>query len=306
MPNYLGKPNWPDYRILGNYFRGKSAPSEIHSILRKYYERYWAVCRAPFDAAIFAIGLPLVTRDKLKARYTSGSPLSKLVKERLTKLQGLSACPYCGLQKNVTVDHYLPKEHFPQYAFFSLNLVPSCSDCQSPAAKGQWFPGYQKGGNPKRQPSGRNPLDRILHPYFDFFLRERNFYIVFKPLEYIDDIDFVILAKNRSHHRLIKFHAEKIKLKKVALPTVKAFWEALILDVRKNPINAVDEFTLKRYLSIEAGKVFDKCRSLNNMEYLFYHSILDDSARLQFLLLMAKKPFYPPKNNTLPKGKSYK
>lgn len=50
------------------------------------------------------------------------------------------ACPYCGLPKNITVDHYLPRRHrdFPHLSFLSLNLVPSCSDCQG--AKGSFYP----------------------------------------------------------------------------------------------------------------------------------------------------------------------
>lgn len=50
------------------------------------------------------------------------------------------ACPYCGLPKNITVDHYLPRKHkaFPHLSFLSLNLVPACSDCQG--SKGSFYP----------------------------------------------------------------------------------------------------------------------------------------------------------------------
>lgn len=52
----------------------------------------------------------------------------------------VGACPYCGLSKNITVDHYLPRSHraFPHFSFLSLNLVPSCSDCQS--SKSSFYP----------------------------------------------------------------------------------------------------------------------------------------------------------------------
>ncbi|MEW9581397.1 hypothetical protein [Paraburkholderia sp. DGU8] len=52
----------------------------------------------------------------------------------------IGACPYCGLSKNITVDHYLPRtlRAFPHLSFLSLNLVPSCSDCQG--SKGSFYP----------------------------------------------------------------------------------------------------------------------------------------------------------------------
>ncbi|WP_062365464.1 HNH endonuclease [Variovorax paradoxus] len=51
------------------------------------------------------------------------------------------ACPYCGLPKNITVDHYLPRtpKAFPHLSFLSLNLVPACSDCQG--SKSNFYPG---------------------------------------------------------------------------------------------------------------------------------------------------------------------
>jgi 5-methylcytosine-specific restriction endonuclease McrA len=58
----------------------------------------------------------------------------------LRDYERFGACPYCGLPKNITVDHYLPRKHkaFPHLSFLSLNLVPACSDCQG--SKGSFFP----------------------------------------------------------------------------------------------------------------------------------------------------------------------
>lgn len=59
--------------------------------------------------------------------------------EALRDPEKIGACPYCGLSKNITVDHYLPRTHraFPHLSFLSLNLVPSCSDCQG--SKGSFY-----------------------------------------------------------------------------------------------------------------------------------------------------------------------
>lgn len=39
-------------------------------------------------------------------------------------------CPFCGgIGTPRNLDHFLPKAHFPQFATFPQNLVPSCRDC---------------------------------------------------------------------------------------------------------------------------------------------------------------------------------
>jgi hypothetical protein len=60
--------------------------------------------------------------------------------EELFDYEWFSGCPYCGLPKNITVDHYLPRklQAFPHLSFLSLNLVPACSDCQG--SKGSFYP----------------------------------------------------------------------------------------------------------------------------------------------------------------------
>ena len=38
-------------------------------------------------------------------------------------------CPMCGNVGWSAIEHYLPESHYPEFAFFSLNLVPTCSSC---------------------------------------------------------------------------------------------------------------------------------------------------------------------------------
>lgn len=38
-------------------------------------------------------------------------------------------CPYCAERDVSTLDHFLPKAHFPKLAVNALNLIPSCTDC---------------------------------------------------------------------------------------------------------------------------------------------------------------------------------
>lgn len=43
---------------------------------------------------------------------------------------GLLECPYCGNPSIPdTLDHFLPKDDWPEFAIFPSNLVPQCRDC---------------------------------------------------------------------------------------------------------------------------------------------------------------------------------
>lgn len=60
-------------------------------------------------------------------------------------------CPLCGHRTVSTLDHHLPKSHYPVLSVVPLNLVPACSDCNK----------AKLAGTPSR------PNDEALHPYFD-------------------------------------------------------------------------------------------------------------------------------------------
>jgi len=60
-------------------------------------------------------------------------------------------CPLCGIGAVNTLDHYLPKKHFPVFSVTPNNLVPACEWCQG--KKKEYFPTTMNG--------------QLLHPYFD-------------------------------------------------------------------------------------------------------------------------------------------
>lgn len=68
-------------------------------------------------------------------------------------------CPFCGgIGTPRTLDHFLPKAHFPQFSVLPMNLVPSCRDCNMDE-KGHEIPTRTE--------------DQIIHPYVD---HDRFFY----------------------------------------------------------------------------------------------------------------------------------
>lgn len=49
-----------------------------------------------------------------------------------------SKCPYCGITRPSSHDHYLPAEMFPEFSVHALNLIPCCADCNSSKGK-KWL-----------------------------------------------------------------------------------------------------------------------------------------------------------------------
>ncbi len=71
--------------------------------------------------------------------------------DKLMSLARSGKCPLCAQRDASTLDHHLPKAHYPVLAVTPLNLVPSCKDCNK--AKLANLP--------------TNANEETLHPYFD-------------------------------------------------------------------------------------------------------------------------------------------
>lgn len=96
-----------------------------------------------------------VTVDEMKKVYT-GRMAKKLAPGRIyyDKIMALpehGRCPLCSQRVVSTLDHHLPKAHFPSLAVSPLNLIPSCQDCNK--TKSEEIPS--------------NSEQETLHPYYD-------------------------------------------------------------------------------------------------------------------------------------------
>ncbi|WP_394670882.1 HNH endonuclease [uncultured Acinetobacter sp.] len=102
-----------------------------------------------------AIALGNVTKKELRAVYSShfvpATKPARIYYDQLISLAPLGKCPYCGVGYASTLDHYLPKNKFPQLSVTPLNLIPSCKDCNT--GKKTSFPTTFRA--------------QSLHPYFD-------------------------------------------------------------------------------------------------------------------------------------------
>ncbi|WP_394557660.1 HNH endonuclease [Priestia aryabhattai] len=59
--------------------------------------------------------------------YLEGEVVAKIIK--IQSVQHKNRCPYCGIDKPRTIDHYLPKSFFPEFSIYPPNLIPCCGHC---------------------------------------------------------------------------------------------------------------------------------------------------------------------------------
>lgn len=76
---------------------------------------------------------PDVTVDEMEKVYTqrmakTGAP-GRDIYDEIFSSSPQGRCPLRTQRSAATLDHYLPKAHYPSLAVAPLNLVPTCSDC---------------------------------------------------------------------------------------------------------------------------------------------------------------------------------
>lgn len=83
------------------------------------------------------IGCYTFTIDQKGALIDCYTGKTKPLEEMLTAIRAsqpseiIGQCQYCGIGRPETFDHYLPKEDFPEFSAFALNLLPCCHECNT-------------------------------------------------------------------------------------------------------------------------------------------------------------------------------
>ncbi len=102
---------------------------------------------------LLPLSLPNELGAYLRAKYKGqavGFSLQWI--KKLREDHDLHACPMCGSTNVTSLDHYLPKEIYPELCVFSYNLIPSCVPCNQ-----------RRGTKAARTLAGKS----FVHPYFD-------------------------------------------------------------------------------------------------------------------------------------------
>ncbi|MCK5384618.1 MAG: HNH endonuclease [Alphaproteobacteria bacterium] len=101
-------------------------------------------------------------RDLYSQHMVGSKKPARDIYDKLMANAPLGICPFCGFGVVGGLDHYLPQAKFPLTTILSLNLVPSCGDCNKGKSAG--YPSTAEG--------------QSLHPYYDHshFISDRWLY----------------------------------------------------------------------------------------------------------------------------------
>lgn len=142
----------PYFAYFKSIVEAKLAESKVHltpneSLVEDRYEVYQTQYNLGKLESILPITWMKELKDELNGCYENKTaPMSLIKKEirnRLTSVRHYT-CPYCGFRTPDTIDHYLPKTFFPEFAVLPLNLLPCCGICNG--KKGNyWIEKGQRG-----------------------------------------------------------------------------------------------------------------------------------------------------------------
>jgi hypothetical protein len=115
------------------------------------YQQYES--SAPEVGGLVPAQLTAVQQEALRHAYMVETEAMNRMREQLLLSVLVAQCPFCGIGEARTLDHYLPKERFPEFSVLPINLVPSCPICN----------------NLKRDRvlNAGTDIRMFVHPYFD-------------------------------------------------------------------------------------------------------------------------------------------
>lgn len=143
--------------------------------------------------------LPLHVKALIHAYVAATKSMRNLRAELLNPdLDDFAQCPYCGINEPKTLDHYIPKELYPEFSILPLNLIPICNQCNS-VYKGSEFLSAGK--------------RLFLHSYLDAF-PDFEFLVANISVGRKIKIDFKIVAcpENAIFSELLSNHFDKLNL----------------------------------------------------------------------------------------------
>ncbi|QNP60067.1 HNH endonuclease [Paenacidovorax monticola] len=93
------------------------------------YQVYEAI--APEVGALAPAQLNDLQKQAMRHAYTVETEPMTVLRGKLLQRIRVARCPFCSLNETSTLDHYLPKESYPEFSIFPENLVPSCAVCNT-------------------------------------------------------------------------------------------------------------------------------------------------------------------------------
>lgn len=105
--------------------RMKAARAEVLSAYQAYTDA------APEVGGLVEAPLTDPQKEAMRHAFTVETAPMTSLHGKLLKRISVARCPFCGISESSTLDHYLPKERYPEFSVFPKNLVPSCAVCNT-------------------------------------------------------------------------------------------------------------------------------------------------------------------------------
>lgn len=214
---YLGPPEHDDYNTIRLIAMSKIVNSYpmLHEVLGEVEQQYHDYVLARGNA--WHVKDPLNLSEKLSKAlrmHYQTKPEDLGIIDTIRDEVSPDVCPMCGSPKPGQVDHVAPKETYPEYSFYTRNLVPAC-DCNG--FKRLSFKGEQEG-------------ERVLHPYYDEVMKNRLVFVRFSSNFDSPEVELEVCALYRTD-LAVNYHIDKILRKTKLLYWASAKWAA----IRRNP-----------------------------------------------------------------------
>lgn len=187
-----------------------------------------------------------------------------------------SICPYCGVSLCKQVDHFLPKDKYPEFSIFLPNLIVTCTDCNL---------------DKKVQSIDEdNKIRFILNPYYDD-IYDIDFIIckIEKPYEAIGFELEISEEINEYFINILNNHLNKIGIR----DKIEKQWESIYNIFRENikqsfemgrrftddldKIKEIIKEDIPKWLEIEQVKI-------NKIERAFYNAVYKEDDLILFLV----------------------
>jgi len=270
MPSFIERPAIDDINLLDTIIDERNEPNKsFFKAYRNGWElRYEEYIRNHGNPKRISISSTHITNNKTKFINLYSSPRGTIESDIIDVLEEheLSHCPFCSsLGVPDTLDHFLPKDTYPEYAIFSHNLIPCCDSCN----------------RAKSTKVLKNGKRIFLHPYYDMAEDMEIYNLVIKPA-YENAPDFELVVNNglkNKYKKIAKRHLKELKIEERFRKYFKSQYRRLIKNVKQNKQTSnTDLLTLLNIFLTNSLNV-----DINYWDTLFYKSVINNQELLDYL-----------------------
>ena len=244
---------------------------------KTFFRRYSPIWKERVNEYIVKSGNPelvsnslaVITSEKTKFinlySHPSDTSAQKPILDNLRE-RSIQICPCCGEDGTPnTLDHYLPKDKYPEFSILSKNLFPMCDICQG-----------------KKSTKDTDNLNQriFIHPYYDDFINNQILNLVIEP-PYQSPINFFLVVNDILHidqQNLVNRHITELGIhQRYSKYFRDQYFRILrvVSDIRNNGDDVV--VMLNQFARMA------KLKSINSWEHIFYSSVINDEDLIHFL-----------------------